>query len=650
MELSSLELSSIVDKLNRELLPAEGPYYLSNMYSVFDEAFLFRFHHASLPKKQLIISPGKGLWITRYSIEETGSIGYVTSLRRQLERGRVTAVEQPHGERICLISFDTKSGERKLVCEFFREGNLAVVDQDFKILSCLRKLKVRHREISPGNTYSFPPTRGKSLLDLDRLSLDRLLESDLQASKWIGRTFSTSRKYTEEILSQAAVPPDAVGSSMNQEDLDRIFSAAEGLRRSILAHDSPVWILSDGSPRDVIPTRFRTLKSWTLVQSPSLMTAIDEVFTHELKHGTENREDDPLRQKIKVLEKSIERQHQSREDAIQIAATLRDLAQLIQGRSGSIEDILKDTKTKYSMSKAGDITIAVRGSEFETERGISPMKLASTLFNRAKENELKGKAILDARLRLQADLEKMRTDVSLSVQKRKTLVNRATPLWFERYRWFKTTDGLLSIGGRDAHSNSAIIRKHTKPGDVVFHAEIVGSPFFVLKGIGEVEQGNSFGEVAQAVFSFSRAWREGLAGDAYWVRPEQVKTQAPSGMYLSRGSFLIEGKKNFVKGLVPEIAIGTCRLDNNRLGLMGGPKEAVRKNSVVYLVLRSERSKSSDTAKKVKREILGLLDWNQELMDVYKSMSLDEYVRVLPAGGGRIVMKGAGEKREEKLS
>ncbi|MEE8112835.1 MAG: hypothetical protein V3T23_00630, partial [Nitrososphaerales archaeon] len=95
MELSSLELSSIVDKLNRELLPAEGPYYLSNMYSVFDEAFLFRFHHASLPKKQLIISPGKGLWITRYSIEETGSIGYVTSLRRQLERGRVTAVEQP---------------------------------------------------------------------------------------------------------------------------------------------------------------------------------------------------------------------------------------------------------------------------------------------------------------------------------------------------------------------------------------------------------------------------------------------------------------------------------------------------------------------------------------------------------------------------
>ena len=31
--------------------------------------------------------------------------------------------------------------------------------------------------------------------------------------------------------------------------------------------------------------------------------------------------------------------------------------------------------------------------------------------------------------------------------------------WYERYRWFTTSDEFLAIGGRDAASNSAVIRK-----------------------------------------------------------------------------------------------------------------------------------------------------------------------------------------------
>ena len=95
--------------------------------------------------------------------------------------------------------------------------------------------------------------------------------------------------------------------------------------------------------------------------------------------------------------------------------------------------------------------------------------------------------------------------------------------WYERYRWFFTTDGILAIGGRDAASNSAIIRKHLVKKDKVFHGDIFGSPFFILKE-GENVPVSSMNEVAHATICFSRAWREGLYGvSAFWVNPEQVK-------------------------------------------------------------------------------------------------------------------------------
>lgn len=56
--------------------------------------------------------------------------------------------------------------------------------------------------------------------------------------------------------------------------------------------------------------------------------------------------------------------------------------------------------------------------------------------------------------------------------------------WFEKFRWFHTSEGLLAIGGRDAGTNSLLVRRHLAAEDLVFHAEIPGSPFFVLKGGG----------------------------------------------------------------------------------------------------------------------------------------------------------------------
>jgi predicted ribosome quality control (RQC) complex YloA/Tae2 family protein len=44
----------------------------------------------------------------------------------------------------------------------------------------------------------------------------------------------------------------------------------------------------------------------------------------------------------------------------------------------------------------------------------------------------------------------------------------------------------------------------------------------------------------------SGAWNQKVITSAFWVYSEQVSKTAPSGEYLTTGSFMIRGKKNYL--------------------------------------------------------------------------------------------------------
>ncbi|MBI3037264.1 DUF814 domain-containing protein [Candidatus Woesearchaeota archaeon] len=209
--------------------------------------------------------------------------------------------------------------------------------------------------------------------------------------------------------------------------------------------------------------------------------------------------------------------------------------------------------------------------------------------------------------------------------------------WFEKFRWFISSEGFLCIGGRDATTNEIIIKKHTGSTDLVFHTELAGSPFFVVKsgshsgsiGAATIE------EAAIATASYSRAWKAGLqSADVYWVRPEQVSKEAKSGEYISKGAFMIYGKKNVVPVRV-ELAIGL--LSNGKL--MGGPAAAAAKNCAKHVKLLQGDNKPSDAAKKIAK-ILGLSSnkgsSTPPLSTLGKSY-IDEIIRAMPAGEFKVL-------------
>ncbi len=241
---------------------------------------------------------------------------------------------------------------------------------------------------------------------------------------------------------------------------------------------------------------------------------------------------------------------------------------------------------------------------------------ASAYFDKAKKLKKKvegAKEAVQVHQKKLSKLEKMKEKEKEEYHKRTVVQKEAKKEWYEKFRWFFSSDGFLVIGGRDATTNEIIIKKHTDNDDMVFHTDIAGSPFFVVKSGGKKIGDATIKETADATVTFSRVFKLGQSSSpVFWVRPEQVSKEAQSGEYLTKGAFMIRGKTNYVEN---EINLAIGKMDDGKI--MAGPYEAVRKHCKENIRLRQGDKKTSEIAKKIKKQLGG---------------SLDGIIRVLPTG------------------
>ena len=126
---------------------------------------------------------------------------------------------------------------------------------------------------------------------------------------------------------------------------------------------------------------------------------------------------------------------------------------------------------------------------------------------------------------------------------------------------------------------------------------------------------------------------------AYWISPEQVKKAAPSGQYLPKGSFAIDGQRNFVRISSLKLAVGLFKQNENYL-VTCGPPTAIKKTCECFVIIEPTGYELTDIAKKIKSEFGKLKG------EIVKNISLDEFVRVLPAGESHVTESGIGDASE----
>lgn len=644
MELSAIDISSIVFKLEENLLD----YYINKIYSIQNDTILLRLRHSSKPEAHLILRAGEGLWMTTYEVTDRSVTSFVSRLREKLDRAKITGIRQVPGERIVILSFIVNDNALELICELFGEGNIILVDGEQRILSLLRTLRVRDRELLPNRKYLTPPARG---IDLNSLSLENLQiipESDLAIARWLGRNLSLSRKYVEDILALLSIPRDKNSKQITEGEILDIFKELNRLNVSVRQDSTePVLIIGkEGEPIDLAVRPLLAYPDTKIERFDSILSAADKLFTYRLNTLKSEEQLSPTKRALDEIERTIDRQVQKANEAVSNADSLRvkakELASYAKNSQPVSEDLLKSipplADAKFS-SMRGTITIKMYDIEIEVEASSSLMNLVSKLYDRAKDEERRVTSIRKAMRPFLWKKKSLQNSILVEEQTKEEPAVRKQRPWYFNYRWLFTSDGRLAVGGRDASSNGALIRKHLDPSDSVFHADIHGSPFFVLKGDGEASE-KSISEVCQAVVVYSRGWRGGLAaGDAFWVKPEQVKMHAPSGMYLPKGSFLIEGKKNIVKGLQMKASVGLVDY-HEEVVLIGGSRSALENYSVALIDVIPDRGESSELAKKVKSELIRIFP---SAADKTKKIPIDDFIRVLPSGGGRVIQSSTNQ-------
>jgi predicted ribosome quality control (RQC) complex YloA/Tae2 family protein len=657
MELSGIELRYLVNEIKSKISPA---YYVSSINAVTKPSFLFKMHHPKDPDIMLMVST-KGIWITRLKFESFEENKMINILKAELERAKIESIEQLGSERIITVKFrhlDEKV--RYMVVEFFGDGNIVLCDGNMQIMGILKPIEVRHRMLKIGFRYAPPPPRGIDVYDITLEQLRAMREDkqsdSLDVVKWIGRKISIPKKYVEEIAIRAGISSLTVGQ-LSEEDMERLYVIIKEIILDIVSEKShqPYVILGENEKAiDAIPIKTAHLSKLNVKKTTSYMDAVDEVLSNDLTDLGRNIRTIEIDERITALQHDIAEQIKAKELVLSKANLIRNVAhKLMQLSYQGVQSINESSVNKLLADNSANIILEKGLKYLEILEELILIesnlpKLSSALFTRAKEMERGNTAIEQSKARLETQIQELRNQ-TISVRKKIIIKQQTSKEWYERYRWFITTDGLLAIGGRDASSNSAIIRKHLTENDIVFHAEVHGSPFFIIKNTGNVEEtGLSLQQVAVATVSFSRAWKDGISSaDAYWVTPDQIKKGAPPGQYVPKGSFVIEGKRNYMKGLELRMAIGVARLEN-RYTVVCGPADAVKKSAIIYAILLPGGLQPLNVAKKIKSEfvrILGTSSNNEDLVDFVKTIMLEDFLRLMPSGQSKISLIANGENK-----
>eukprot|EP01138_Halocafeteria_seosinensis_P013098 gb/GECG01013376.1/.p1 GENE.gb/GECG01013376.1/~~gb/GECG01013376.1/.p1 ORF type:complete len:1207 (+),score=227.90 gb/GECG01013376.1/:1-3621(+) len=200
---------------------------------------------------------------------------------------------------------------------------------------------------------------------------------------------------------------------------------------------------------------------------------------------------------------------------------------------------------------------------------------ASLLYRRSKGSRIKAEKTEMAGTHALKNAEQRANEIikeaETSLQRDEGRVARKR-LWFEKFYWFITTEGLVVVAGRDAQQNEQLVRKYLRPQDAYIHADAHGSATCVLRNPSDNPRASEHLQLLQPsmeqagafAVNMSSQWNSGIPTSAWWVYAHQVSKTAPTGEYLSTGSFMIRGQKNMLPPVKMEMGMTVLfRVDDN---------------------------------------------------------------------------------------
>ncbi len=648
---------------------------VNNIYQLSKKTVVLKLHKIDMPTLRLVMEAGRRFHLTNYALRPPKTPpSFCMALRKHLRGAWLEEIRQHEFERIITINFKTKTGMMKLILELFGEGNFILTNEKGEILQALIFKRMRDRNIVRNEIFQFPPSRGKNPFQVKRKDLEEILKNagDVQVVRVLARFIGVSGFYAEEILMRAGVEKTKPCNTLEKGTVDTIFAELQDLLSTVASYmiQPQIALANDGSFLDVAPIKLKLYEALKAKSYKSFNEALDEFFLRvtAAERAIADIQVDKLMKEAERLRRIIAEQEEALREDKKKAKCNRQIGDAIYAHSSEIQEFLcrfEEAKKKGKDWKILISQITAVGSDsflesFDSHNLLAnvcldnlhlSLNLRKTLFEnaavyyeRGKKANQKSAGALVALGESQRKLAKVEQKIS-EAEEQKTikpvevmedLVKRKVKRkeWYEKFRWFTSSDGFLVVAGKDAVSNEVLVKKHAASEDPVFHAEIAGAPFVVVKTEGKTASTQVLHEAAAFAAAFSRAWREGAgSADVYWVKPSQLTKSGPSGEYVPHGAFVVRGKRNWMRNVPLRLAIGL--VNNEKTKFVGGSVEAVKEKTKNYVTLIP----GDIVGKKLLKQILQLLTLalpKQEREKVGKA-SIEQIREFVPYTKGRLI-------------
>ncbi|XP_057671845.1 ribosome quality control complex subunit NEMF homolog [Diorhabda carinulata] len=183
----------------------------------------------------------------------------------------------------------------------------------------------------------------------------------------------------------------------------------------------------------------------------------------------------------------------------------------------------------------------------DIDLALSAFANARKYYDQRRSAAKKQKKTIESQIKALKSAEK-KTKQTLKEVQTITNINKARKTyWFEKFFWFISSENYLIIGGRDQQQNELIVKRYMRPTDAYVHADIHGASSIIIKNpTGNPIPPKTLNEAGTMAICYSVAWEAKVVTSAFWVWGNQVSKTAPTGEYLTTGSFMIRGKKNYL--------------------------------------------------------------------------------------------------------
>jgi len=616
-ELSSIEIGLLVAEIAGKLRGCR----VANVYRMPDSSYVVRLSSEE-GRRDLRIAPNRCIFLVDGVYEEHGELdAFAKSLRQHVRGLYVLSIEAVSGERIVKFSFGLREPCFSLVAELFPGGRLVLVDGEGVV-------RASHPAGLSGKMYESP---GARVTVLDREEASRIiqgLDGDVRIGVALARELGLGPKYSDEVLARAGLDPSAKLSALSEELLRKILDALESLKMD-LARPSPRIYVGEGV---VVPAPFalRSLELLGLRSEPA------ESFNEAVRRFYESRPSGALEETARLAERLEKELFEKSQLLVQLegeAEKKRRLAELVFNNLGVVEEARLDVLAGVLRSDVvsvdwgeGTFTLRIGDESVKLLIREPASRQASSLYDEAKM-VMKGVENVRAEIeKIKKKLEDVRAlkETPVAAPAVKQLRKRE---WYENYRWSFTSGGRLIVAGKDASTNIKLLKRHLESRDLVFHAEVKGSPVVILKdGIDAAQE--ELEEAAAHCAAYSRAWRERLSSvSVYMVRPDQVSFSPPPGTFLPRGSFIVKPPKTYFQ-VELKLCIG-IRLEPRRI--IAGHERWVSSVAGAYITIVPGERTGEELAEKfsgIVKEKLGI-DLTRDEREEFKAL--------IPYGKARIL-------------